>query len=115
MPKFSEVFQDTGGASFIGSEEKKQLVADKTPLVVERAYFSVGGGYKGGDQYVVIVMLDGEERALGFGSEAVGSRDRFLAALIAYLDTEDAEPVTLLLEKSGQSYLVRDADAPTEE
>jgi hypothetical protein len=115
MPKFSEVFQDTGGASFIGSEEKKQLVADKTPLVVDRAYLAVGGGYKGGDQYVVIVTLDGEERALGFGAEAVQSRDRFLSSMIAYLDREDAEPVTLYLEKSGQSYLVRDADAPDKE
>lgn len=112
MPKFTDVFQDTGGLSYVKENEKLALIADATQVPVVRVIYQPTGKYKSkenpdGARFVVIVELDGEERALSFAENSVESRDRMLHELKLYQERDDAEPVTVYLEKVGQSVLIR--------
>lgn len=104
---FFDEFQDTGGASYVGKDEKAELIKDGTPLAVKRVY---KGPSRFGERYVLITELDGEDRALPFGAGSVESRDFMLDALIEYLEREDAEPVEVKLVQKDRSVLVVDAN-----
>lgn len=108
---FKDEYQDFGGASFIGSEEKKALADDGTEFTIKGVYFREKGGYQGkSDAYVLTLDLDDEERALSFTANlpegGVPSRDRMLAEMVGYLDRDDAEPIEAKLVKKGQSFLL---------
>ncbi len=103
---FFDEFEEISG-NWIGKEEKASMIADETPFVA-LTVARVSSRY--GPRYVVKTELDGEERLLGFGAEAVESRDRLFDALIGYLARDDAEPVNLKMKRSGQSVLVVNAD-----
>lgn len=109
MPGFFDTFQDAGGASYIGKEEKATLIADSTPFPVKRVFYQATGKF--GARYVLITELDGEERALSFGAESVESRDRMLAALIEYLSDEDAETPSVIMKRVNQSIILVDPEA----
>ena len=106
---FFDEFEDGSGLSFVGKEEKEVLIAEKATLAV----VSVSRGEtKFGERFVVKALIDGEERALSFGTGSVESRDRLLDALMSYLKREDAEtPVLVHLERAGRSILIREGKA----
>lgn len=113
MTKFFDNYVDEGGASFIGKDEKAVLVKNKTVLPIVRAYaFTDTGNYPGPAQ-AVVVDLDGEERRMSFKTGTVETRDRMIEAMIAYFDEngDDAEPVEVVLERAGNAFLLRDANA----
>ncbi len=105
---FFDNFEDTSGASFIGKDEKEELIKDATVLPVLRISL---GESQYGERYLVTVDLDGEERAITFNTGSVESRDRMLAALANYLDSEDAEPVSVVVSRVGRSLILKNPDS----
>ena len=107
MGFFDEYKEDeASGLSFVKENEKNELIADATRLEVVRVF---SAQTQWGPRYVLVVNLDGEERALGFAKDSVESRDRLFDNLAAYLEREDAETTYVKLEKNGRSVLVRNA------
>lgn len=107
---FFDSYKEEGGLSYVGAEEKAVLIKNETPLEVQRVFFSEAGQF--GPKFTMVVLLEGEERAISFGAGKVESRDRMLLAMSEYLDTEDEEtekPVVKLV-KVKQSVLIRNAE-----
>lgn len=82
---------------YIGSDEKAELIADETEMLVTSVE---RGPSQYGERFVVTVDLDGEERGLSFPVEGVGSRTELLAALADYIANEkDQEDVFITVSK----------------
>lgn len=82
---------------YIGADEKAELIADSTELLVTSIE---QGPSQYGERFVVTVDLDGEERGLSFPVEGVGSRTELLLALADYLANEkDQEDVYITIER----------------
>lgn len=109
---FFDEFKDVSGGSWVGKEEKAELIASGAVLSVTDVIYDPTNKY--GPRYVVKFQLDGEDRSLGFGAESVESRDRMLAALAEYLDRNEGEHVDLIMEQNGRSVVLREAVAASE-
>jgi hypothetical protein len=103
---------DSGGA-WLSAAEKKAVAEAGIPFVIAGVR---EGEYDGNPRYVLDVIVpnpetgDDEERLLGFPiNSGVESRDRMLAALMEYLQGDDAEEVKAKLEKVGRAYIIREA------
>lgn len=115
MARFFDNYKDTGGLSFIGQAEKAELITGGVVMEALRVFRTADTfANDGSERDILVVSLDGEERALGFKVGTVESRDHMLAALSNYLQQDDAEPVNIKLVKRGRSVLVVDADAEQE-
>ena len=110
---FFSTYEDDGGASFIGKEEKAALVKNGTTLHIVRAYAFTDAGEYPGPALAIVVDLDGEERTMTFKRDSVPSRDRMINAMIEYFEAEGeaAEAVAVTLVRAGQAFLLRDADS----
>jgi hypothetical protein len=104
---FFDEFKDVGGGSWVGAEEKAEMIASETVITVSDVIYDPTNKY--GPRYVVKFVLDGEDRSIGFGAESVESRDRMLAALSDYLDANEGETVDLVMEKIDRSVVLREA------
>lgn len=111
---FFDTFQDIGGGSWVSSAEKAVLIEQGIPLTITAVIEDEKNKY--GPRYVAKALVpnpetgDEEERQIGFPIGTVESRDRMLDAMQEYLQGADAEPVTVKLEKVGNSILVRKAE-----
>jgi hypothetical protein len=108
MAGFFDTFLDTGNAGFVGKDEKEELIADSTPLEVKGVELRKETQY--GDQYFMLVNLDGEDRIITFSVGTVQSRDRMLDAMATYLSADEAVSPRVRLEKAGRAVLVVNAD-----
>jgi hypothetical protein len=106
MTGFFDTFETTAGLNFVGKDEKADLIADSVPLTVVKV-FSTESQY--GPRYILVVQLDGEERAIGFGKGTVQSRDSMLAAMEAYLEGESVEPIVVKLSQAGRATIITEA------
>jgi hypothetical protein len=113
---FFDTWEDPTKASFVGEDEKDELIASKVT-------FPIIGVNKGttqyGETFFVRILLDGEERTLTFkettinaAGESVGvpGRDAMLEALIEYLKDATAERPIVGLKKAGRAKLLVSAD-----
>src|SRR5688572_1012997 len=112
MAGFFDNYEDGSGLSFIGKEEKETLIEDATTLPVLRISRSTT---RFGERFILITELDGEERALSFGTESVESRDRLLDAMMEYLTGDEVVTPEVRLERKGRSILIVDASSPAAE
>jgi len=92
--------------NFVGAAEKAELEKDGTLLPVLSVVKGNNPFEKDALRQVLTFTLDGEERSLSFTYGMVQSRDVFLDSLAEYLASEDAEPVTVKLVKSGRSFVL---------
>lgn len=109
---FWDEYKELDGA-YIKAAEKKVLTENGIPMIVEAV---VEGSYEGEPRYECQVRVpnpetgDEETRRIAFAKgSGAESRDRMLANLMGYLEREDAEEVTVKLEKAGRAYLLRQA------
>lgn len=107
MAGFFDTFKETPTGSFIGTEEKKELIDGGEAFPVLAVDGPVLGKY--GERYIMTITLDGENRLLPFPTGSVGSRDNLLAQLQEYLKTEGAEPPVVKLEQVGRAVLIKQA------
>jgi DNA-binding cell septation regulator SpoVG len=111
---FFDTFQDIGGGEWISSTEKQEIIDNGIVLTITKIVVDEANKY--GPRYVAMVLMpnletgDEEERQIWFPIETVQSRDRMLAAMKSYLESDDAEDVLVKLEKVGNSILVRQAE-----
>jgi len=101
---FKDEFVDIGGGSWVGKEEKQELIDSATEFSISAVIYDPTNKY--GPRYVVKFELDGEERSLGFGAESVESRDRMLASLATYLDEHEDETVPVVMSQVGRSVVL---------
>ena len=104
---------ETGG-NFIKAEEKAVLMENAVPLPVVRVSRGADKFNPGKEKYTLVVDLEGQERSMAF---AVGSskgettsRDVFFAELAAHLELEDADPVSVVVERINGFDVVKVAD-----
>ena len=108
---FFDTYDDGAGASFLTKEEKADFAKDHTPFDIVSVSKSPSRFEADKIQYTIrIVTEEGDERAMGFTSPGVESRDRLLDAMIAYIAEHPDETPSCYLEKSGRSYLIRAAE-----
>jgi len=114
MAKFIPPSSENAGY-FLTRDERDEIVASGEPLVVvdvERKTDVFKGRSR--EVFKVTFDVDGEERGWSFtvgssdGSET--SRDRFLAALEDYLNSDDAEVTKLVVGKAGSFYTLDTAE-----
>lgn len=109
---FWDEYKEIGG-NFIKADEKQVIIDNGIPLRVSAVIEDQNNQY--GPRYVAQVEVpnpetgEDEERVIGFPIGTVESRDRMLGQLVEYLGREDAEVVTVKLEKAGRSILLRQA------
>lgn len=106
---FFDEYKDVSGGSWVGKEEKAELIEAGSVISVTSVIFDPTNKY--GERYVVKFQLDGEDRSIGFGAGTVESRDRMLSALSAYLDNNEGETVDLILTQKGRSVILEEAVA----
>lgn len=98
--------------SWVKADEKAVLIEGGIPFQITGV---AEGDYQGEPRYVVGALVpdpetgEEEERLFGFPIGTVESRDRMLKQLADYLKRDDAEKVTVKLEKTGRSVLIRQA------
>ena len=90
---FKDDYVDTGGLSYVTTEEKDVLIAEGVVFPITNVRFDEGGGYKGKDRFLATVELEGEERALSVDAESVPTRIRLFNKLVSYFGGDEAEPV----------------------
>ena len=106
---FFDTYEDGSGLNYVKKEEKAVLISNKVAFPVLRV---TKGSTQFGERFVIHTEIDGEERALSFGTGSVESRDRLLDAMMDYLATEeDAETPVLVMKQVKQSVILVDADA----
>lgn len=103
--------------SFVKADEKQVLMDNGIPFEIVGVLHDETNQY--GPRYVATVMLPEQvtedatawdeltERSISFPIGNVESRNRMLSQMQAYFAAEGAEPVTVKLEKQGQSILIR--------
>lgn len=110
---FFDEYKDSGaGGTWIGKDEKAELIANGVPLVVTAISQEDHSDY--GERYIADVTLpdeyaseDGETaRQVSFPKGTVESRDRMLDAMEKWLDDPTHESPTVKLEKVGRSIIV---------
>lgn len=110
MGFWDEYTEPTG--SWVKAAEKQVIIDEGIPFQITAV---TKGDYQGEPRYVVSALIpnpesgEEEERLLGFPIGTVESRDRRLGQMDEYLARDDAEQVTVKLEKVGRSILVRQA------
>lgn len=92
----------TSSGNWIGSEEKRELISDKTTFVVLKVT-QREDTYNGKtrNQYVLTLRLEDsplEDRLLAFDCDMVPSRDDLLANYATYL-AEGGEPETFIITR----------------
>lgn len=104
---FFDEYKDVSGGSWVGSDEKAELIAGEAVLEVTDVIFDPTNKY--GPRYVVKFKLDEEDRSIGFGAGSVESRDRMLEALTGFLAANEEETVSLRMEQKGRSVILVEA------
>lgn len=109
MGSFKDSYVDTGGSNWVSADEKKELIADRTPFTITKVRTGTDT-YQGKEKlryFVSIAISDApdEERMLGFDAGLVPSRDRLLDSYAASLD-ETGETEEFVLEKVSGSQAV---------
>lgn len=101
---FFDEYQDESGGKWLNADAKAELIESGQPVTI----VSVGteDTDRFGERYVLDVIIDGEEKALGFGMGTVDSRDRMLANMERYLDDPAAEKPVVKLTKVGRSQIL---------
>lgn len=110
---FWNEYEEISG-NFIGAEEKAVLMDNGIPMKVLEVKEDEANQY--GPRYVITVMVpnptsgEEEERLISFPiGSGVESRERMLAQMKEYMEREDAEPISIKLEKVGRAILIRQA------
>lgn len=109
---FWDEYKEIGG-NFIKADEKDVLMENGIPLTVLEIADDQHNQY--GPRYVAKVTVpnpetgEDEERAIAFPQGTVESRDRMLSQMMEYLERDDADEVSVKLEKVGRSILIRQA------
>ena len=93
---------------FLTGDEKKQIVAAGTPMMIRGVVFDPTNTYKERSmpRYVVTFEVDNRPRKWSFSAGSVASRDHQLDALIEYLAREDSEPPIVLVVQDGRAYRI---------
>lgn len=109
---FFDNYEDPTRASFVGEDEKEELIAAGTALPVVSLN---AGTTKYGPTYFLRVLLDGEERVISFKKYdpekgGVESRDALFDAMIEYLEDRAAERPIVKLKRAGRAILVVNAN-----
>lgn len=109
---FWDEYKEVGG-NYIKADEKQVLIDNGIPLTVTAVVEDQHDSY--GPRFVASVTVpdpatgEDEERAVSFPIGTVESRDKMLRQMADYLGREDAEAITVKLEKAGRSILIRQA------
>jgi hypothetical protein len=105
---------DEGGGSYVGEDEKNDLIANGIafPIIALR----VDDHPQYGERFAATVILqddegDDEERVITFPIGSVESRDRVLGKMEKFLEDPKNDPPLAKLERVGRSILVRNAEA----
>ena len=95
-----------GGAEFVTTAEKAELVATSEAFNIKGVRFKASTKVGWNDQYFIDIDLDGEPRTLTFAAgSGVTTRDDLCEKLIAYFKVDKTEvPVTL--RKEGNAFLI---------
>lgn len=101
---FRDEYKDVSGGSWVGAEEKAELIASATPIDITDVIYDPTNKY--GPRYVVKFTLDGEDRSIGFGAESVESRDRFLSQLGEYISANEGYTERVVLVQKGRSVIL---------
>lgn len=111
---FWDTYKDEGGGKYLTAAEKNTLIDNATVLEIVAVRYDEKNQFQGNPapRYVVTFNVDGVERYAGFAISEDGdsSRDRLLAALVDYLDSDGAEKVEVVMEKVGQFVAIVKAD-----
>jgi len=116
---FFDSYTDLGGGGTYLSADEKQFLIDNG-VVFEIKGLVEDEANKYGPRWVAFCDLPDEdtgelvEGKIGFPiGSGVDSRDAMLKAMSDYLESEDAEPVFVKLDKPGQAILIVAADVPS--
>lgn len=111
---FWDEYKEVGG-NFVKAPEKQILMDEGVPFPITSVVEDQTNKY--GPRYVAQVVIpegvdgcEAGERTISFPIGTVESRDRMLSQMEKYLDRDDADDVTVKLEKVGQSILIRPAE-----
>lgn len=106
---FFDQYEDEGGdKTYVTSAEKATLIENGTAFTITGVEFQKGQGYKGGDRYLLQIVLEDENRKLSFGTGTVDSRDRMLGAMSEFAADNDLSEV-VRIEKVGAAEVLRPA------
>lgn len=117
MSFFDEYVDIGGGGLWLASEQKQVMIENGIVFQIKGLAIDEDNQY--GPRYVAFCEIpntetgDLEPGKIGFpiGSGA-DSRDAMLKAMSKYLESEDAQPVFVKLEKPGRAILLVAAEAP---
>ena len=102
---FWDTYKDEGGGKYLTAAEKNTLIDNGTVLQITAVRYDEKNQFQGNPapRYVVTFVVDDAERFAGFAISEDGdsSRDRLLAALVDYLDTDGADKVEVVMERVG--------------
>lgn len=117
-PSFWGQYEDEGGGGmYLSGDEKEILFNSQVPFVITSVTGPADTGYEGKTRMVLGVEIEGEPRLMSFDfgpgkdSQGVPSRDRFLLAVQEWLADEDNEPPTVVLDRKGRAWILRDPEA----
>lgn len=96
-----------GDSAYLSNDEKEDLAKSNQVFTITGCVYEADGGFKGAPRFKVsVVLTDGSERILSFGT-GVASRDQALNDLVEYLDNEDVDGVDAYLDKGGNAFILR--------
>lgn len=101
---FRDEFKDVGGGSWVGAEEKAELISAGTVISISDVIYDAHNKY--GPRYVVKFTLDDELRSIGFGAESVESRDRMLGALADYIAANEGYTEDVVMVQKDRSVIL---------
>jgi hypothetical protein len=105
---FYDNYTDGSGGNFIGKEEREELIASGEGFPITKVS---EGTSQWGAKFYVEISLDEETRVMSFTKESVESRDRMLAALKEYLESDENDGSSLFkLVRVGKSILLKNAE-----
>ena len=106
---FWDTHEVSSGGGYLSPDEKQALVDSGEPFDITGVRFEAENKY--GPRYVVTLTLEGETRMVGFPKgSGVTSRDDILQAMIDdHFGVGEAEAITAILDKGGNSYLIKPA------
>lgn len=106
MAGFFETYVDDspgGNGSWVSGDEKEALVKSGDSFTITAV--TVDPGDKYGERFVLDIVLNGEERRIGFQTGTVDSRDRMLAAMAEYIGNSGST-VDASLTAAGRATLI---------
>jgi hypothetical protein len=121
-PGFWDSYKDEGGGKYLTAPEKAALIDGETVLEISAVRYDEKNQYQGNPAprfVVTFIVPEGlknvvaGERLAGFtiSDDGESSRDRLLGALQEYLESGDADPVLVVMERIGQFVALVKADA----